>query len=1171
VLNQLQKEGVACVTVDFQAVGTSITEDNLYFGIVSRIARALRLDRKLNLKVWWNEHQLLSSVQRFSTFLEAELLPRISQSIVIFFDEIDLTRSFPFNADDFFAALRECYNHRADDPDFKRLTFAFFGVATPSDLVQNKQITPFNIGQPIDLTGFQLAEVQPLTPGIASKSDNPQALLQAVLTWTGGQPYLTQRVCRLIATTEGAPEAGQEAIWVEQLVQTQIIENWEAQDTHDHLKYIRDRMTEDGEKYVGQLLGLYQKAREPGGLTAEDSPDQMLLRLTGLVVKRGGKLQVYNRIYEQVFNGTWLQNALDQLRPYAESFNAWKESKYKDESQLLQGKSLQNARNWAEDKSLTDKDRRFLDASLDLEKILENKTRKILEVDKRKAENLIRLGITILGITLLIAAVSFITLSIASNQSQSATKFEQQGTFALQEFEFEPIKALISAIDSGKELQKLEDSPFHLLSWYRAASPKLALQRIVDNINELNEIRTYQKGVNSVSFIKNDTQLVTAGEDGTVRLWNAYSGKRIKNILNISNKTSINSVRFSKNNRFFLTANEDGRVAHWSEKVFEDSSSKPSKPLIQFLAHKGGIQNVRFSSDEDFFLTSGKEDGYLKVWSLNGTLISSQEAHINGIRSLNFSLIDSHKLVTGGKDGNAKLWSLDGNGKLKLLQVFQHNSKNGIELNCENSRIIDDRCNVNSVNFSNSKNEQKIASAGSDGIVRIWNLNGQLLQSFAFHVGKIELVRFSPDDSQMVTSSSDDLTSNNDSTVRIWSFKTGKLLSELNGHQGSVESARYDKGGKKLVTSGKEDGTIRIWKVPQTPKNKNIRHDGKVNSTRFNSDGKVIATAGDDGTIRLWNFDEESLEPKQIYMFDQYRNKIKFKTLRFYPKDDCSISQRSKCILAAGASDGHIRLLKWDGKTIKELKKFQEKHDGSIESISFNFEGNQLASGSDDQTVKLWSIDNQFEEKLLYTFADHKTRIWSVRFSPDDRRLGAGGELGKVVIWTLKDRKPLILNACENPGQNCGGTLYAIGFSPDNQYLVTVGDDSIIQQWDFFGKRLKKINIFQGSVRNITFASESTKEQLLATAGSAGTVRLWNWSGQLLADFKGHHGIVRSFGFGQQGKFLVSAGDDGVPRIWRIQDLSQLLEKGCNRLEEYRKNHPEDLKAQICESRSRDE
>jgi hypothetical protein len=80
------------------------------------------------------------------------------------------------------------------------------------------------------------------------------------------------------------------------LVRSRIIENWESTDEPEHLKTIRDRILRSKQR-AGRLLGLYQQILLQGGVAADDSSEQMELRLTGLVVKREGKLRVYNRIY----------------------------------------------------------------------------------------------------------------------------------------------------------------------------------------------------------------------------------------------------------------------------------------------------------------------------------------------------------------------------------------------------------------------------------------------------------------------------------------------------------------------------------------------------------------------------------------------------------------------------------------------------------------------------------------------------------------------------------------------------------------------------------------------------------------------------------------------------------------------------------------------------------
>lgn len=94
--------------------------------------------------------------------------------------------------------LRSWYNRRAYRPEYRRLTFVLLGVTAPSQLIQDKKQTPFNIGQPIELSGFQLHEAQPLLTGLSAKASNPQAVLKAVLDWTNGQPFLTQKLCKII-------------------------------------------------------------------------------------------------------------------------------------------------------------------------------------------------------------------------------------------------------------------------------------------------------------------------------------------------------------------------------------------------------------------------------------------------------------------------------------------------------------------------------------------------------------------------------------------------------------------------------------------------------------------------------------------------------------------------------------------------------------------------------------------------------------------------------------------------------------------------------------------------------------------------------------------------------------------------------------------------------------
>jgi hypothetical protein len=224
--------------------------------------------------------------------------------IAIFIDEIDSVLGLNFAVNDFFALIRSCYNQRGFNPLYRRLTFAFFGVVTPSDLITDHQITPFNIGHSIQLEGFKEHEAQPLLRGLAEKFTNPQTVLKEVFAWTNGQPFLTQKLCQLIRTATSPIPPNGEASWIEDLVQKKIIDNWEAQDEPEHLRTIRDRLLNSHRSQL--LLRLYERILREKEVIAEDSPPEKELLLSGLVIKDQGQLRVHNPIYQAIFNLHWL-------------------------------------------------------------------------------------------------------------------------------------------------------------------------------------------------------------------------------------------------------------------------------------------------------------------------------------------------------------------------------------------------------------------------------------------------------------------------------------------------------------------------------------------------------------------------------------------------------------------------------------------------------------------------------------------------------------------------------------------------------------------------------------------------------------------------------------------------------------------------------------------------
>jgi tetratricopeptide (TPR) repeat protein len=371
VMQRLQAEGIACAAIDLSGIGSQgVTPEQWFSSVIYDLLSSFELSDRIDIDAWFDQWESLSVVKLLGMFIETILLVEIPQPIVIFLDEIDSILSLAdFSRDDFFAFIRSCYNVRVDKPDYRRLTFVLIGVANPSDLIEDKVRTPFNIGRAIDLAGFTLAEVRvPLGQGLVAKTSDPEAVLREVLAWTGGQPFLTQKVCRLIQMAEAPIPSGGEAAWVQQLVDDCVLKNWEAQDTPEHLKTIRDRILRNYLR-MGRMLGLYRQVLQQGEIEATESPEEIDLRLSGLVVKQQNQIRSRNRIYRTIFDLDWVERELANLRPddYEIALRQWL-SLNRNSAYLVRGDALQRANDWAKGRSLSDEDQQFLDASRELEK-----------------------------------------------------------------------------------------------------------------------------------------------------------------------------------------------------------------------------------------------------------------------------------------------------------------------------------------------------------------------------------------------------------------------------------------------------------------------------------------------------------------------------------------------------------------------------------------------------------------------------------------------------------------------------------------------------------------------------------------------------------------------------------------------------------------------------------
>ena len=875
VKEQLQQDGANCAYIDMTRLGSDrITPEQWYRGIMVSLLQSFGLIGKVNYREFFKTYQDLPLIQCLTVFVEEILFVQFPDApIYIFIDEIDSLLSLEFSTDDFFAWIRSCYNQRSHDSRYQRFNMALFGVTTPSDLIADKQRTPFNIGHAIQLDGFTATEATPLAEGLKPVVEQHLATLQAILHWTGGQPFLTQKLCQLVIyviTSKGGFSdnsdsltnklsaklvpillqipPGMESFWVEELVKNHILENWEAHDEPVHLRTIRDRLFWNQNR-TGRLLGIYQQLLHKEPVPLDDSREQMELLLSGLVVRQGNYLAIKNPIYQKVFDLNWVNQQLSNLRPYSDAINGWLASQRYDVSKLLRGQTLIEAQQWAQDKSLSDVDYQFLAASQDAERQLIEQQLAAQQESERFFRQLAEAVPQIVWIVEPDGSLSYINYSGSVFLGRSISEItdwkrldiihpeDRSQTFAAWENSLETgelYEMQLRMQDSEAKYRwflnraiPIRDSNGQIIKWFGTSTDLDNLKR-AEEVKRLQEVEKRLVQEQRASRLQRwlltsvSVAFVIASSLGVY----AFAQQHQASLREVEAIANASQAQFASGNRLdaLVTAMKATyrlkKLYPVPNQLVTQVNQELRRAVVQVVernrlnGNQGSVYGIAISADGQR-IASTYQKSTIILWKADGTLLNTLRGHQGAVTDVVFSH-DGQTLVSAGHDGTMRLWSRDG----KLLKTIK--AHQGI------ARSV-----------AISPNGQLIASAGEDKIVKLWRIDGNWIRSFTGHGDSVWDVAFSPDGQAIASASWDN-------TIILRSLN-GKRIQTLKNPISSdrgknrLASVALSKDGQTLV-AGDWYGNILWWGVDGTLLHKTSEHHSAVVSLAFSPDGQTLAS-----------------------------------------------------------------------------------------------------------------------------------------------------------------------------------------------------------------------------------------------------------------------------------------------------------------------------------------
>jgi WD40 repeat protein/serine/threonine protein kinase/Flp pilus assembly protein TadD len=523
----------------------------------------------------------------------------------------------------------------------------------------------------------------------------------------------------------------------------------------------------------------------------------------------------------------------------------------------------------------------------------------------------------------------------------------------------------------------------------------------------------HQGTVFAAAFSPDGKSILTGSGDKTARLWDTAAGEPLGSP--IPHGGEVMAVAYSPDGRTILTGSTDNKVQRWEVSTH--------RPIGEPLLHQNGLASVVYSPDGKSFLT-GSGDRTARLWdATTGKPIGSPFHHSGPIWSVAYSP-DGRALLTGGSDGVVQQWDA-ATGK-PVGEPIRH------------------RLKVRAVAFS--PDGRTVLTGSEDKTARLWDaVTNQPIGPILVHQGPVVAVAYSPNGRTFLTASSDNtvrlwdaeagqpfglildrqdvgqtvafspdgksiLSGHWGGSVMQWDTATGQIIGPTMHHQGPVVAVAVSHDGTRLLT-GSNDKTARLWDMATgSPLARPLEHGSTVNVVRFSPDGKTIVPGGGDQMVRIWDALTGALLGKPISQPGSV--------------DALAVSPDGKSFVA-GCASGSAQV--WDMATRAPVGQ-PFPHPGCISAAAFSPDGKTLVTGCEDGGARLWDVETR---ELRIAPLLHQAWIWATAFNPDGTIVLTGGRDKTARLWDAATGMPL------GPPIPHPNQVFTVAFSPDGNYFLT--------------------------------------------------------------------------------------------------------------------------------------